>query len=100
MKLNVEQQLPKDGDRNLIRALITIFRLYTRAINDLSEGRIAARYNAVSTIPVTGEYAIGDFVMNSVPVELGAPGSKYVLDGWKCTVAPLTFVECRYLTGN
>lgn len=101
MKLQTEPRLPVGGDRNLINRLQTIFRDSAKVSNQMAEGRIAARYNAVDTVPVTGEYAVGDFVMNSAPVESGAPGSKYILDGWKCTVSdPLTFVECRYLTGN
>lgn len=100
MKLQTEPRLPSGGDRSLIKRLQEIFRDSAKVANQLAEGRIAARYNAVDTVPVIGDYAVGDFVANSAPVESGAPGSKYVLDGWKCTAAPLTFVECRYLTGN
>ena len=71
-------------------------------INALSEGRGVALYQSASSVPTTGTYARGDFVANNTPTELGTAGSKYVIDGWKCTVSgtPGTWVQCRYLTGN
>lgn len=71
-------------------------------INLLSNGVLAATYNANTAAPTTGTYAQGDFVKNSTPSELGTAGSKYVILGWVCTVggSPGTFVETRCLTGN
>lgn len=71
-------------------------------LNKLSEGRLAARHNAITAAPTTGSYAVGDFVSNSTPSELGAASSKYVIIGWICVTAgsPGTFLECRCLTGN
>lgn len=71
-------------------------------VNLMSEGRIAGAYNALPAPPTAGEYQVGDFVRNSAPVELGAPGSKYVIFGWQNVAAgnPGTFVEMRFLTGN
>lgn len=74
---------------------------HANAINGLAEGRISASYNAQPTVPTSGQYAVGDFVKNSAPSELGSPGSRYVIDGWTClSDSPLTFVQKRYPTGN
>lgn len=70
-------------------------------VNGLSEGRLSAKYNAMSSAPTTGNYAVGDFVPNSAPSELGTAGNKYVIEGWVCSsAAPLTFWQKRFLTGN
>lgn len=70
-------------------------------VNALSEGRLSAKYNAMSSAPTTGDYAVGDFVPNSAPSELGIIGSKYVIEGWVCSsVSPLAFWQKRFLTGN
>ncbi len=69
-------------------------------LNLLSESKLAAKYNAQSAVPTTGTYAVGDFVPNSAPAELGSAGSKYVIEGWVCVTAPTTFVQKRFLTGN
>jgi len=71
-------------------------------VNQLSEGRIRAYYQAKTSIPTAGDHAQGDVVLNAEPQELGAIGSKYVLHGWQCVVSgsPGTWVEMRYLTGN
>lgn len=100
MKMPPEPRLPQGGDRTLVQRLTEIFRDFARTTNDLSEGRMSGSYNAVTSAPTTGVYAVGDFVKNSAPAELGAAGSKYVIAGFMCVTAPLTFVQCRYLTGN
>lgn len=66
-------------------------------LNGISEGRAAAKYNALASVPTTGSYQQGDFVANSAPVEVGG---QYVLLGWICTVSgtPGTFEEVRTLT--
>lgn len=95
MKLNVTTRVK--GDQELIREL----KDHAQQVNSLSEGRMVASYNAVPSVPTTGAYAVGDFVRNSAPSELGSASSKYVIFGWLCTDdSPLTFVQCRFLTGN
>lgn len=69
-------------------------------LNALSEGRIGATNNAQATVPTTGVYQVGDFVRNLTPIESGVAASKYVILGWVCVTAPLTFVPCRSATGN
>lgn len=96
MKLN---NSPRVGiqDPNLQREL----REHALQVNALSEGRLSGTYNAQSAVPTTGAYAVGDFVRNSAPSELGSAASKYVVAGWLCLDdSPLTFVQCRFLTGN
>lgn len=69
-------------------------------LNNLSEGMIAAKTNATTAAPTTGTYAVGDFVANSAPSELGTAGSKYIVTGWICSATPNTFLQARVLTGN
>jgi hypothetical protein len=95
MNLNTTPRI--SADPLLVREL----REHARQVNLLSEGRISAVNNAQSSMPTAGEYAIGDFVRNSAPAELGSAASKYVIFGWICTDdSPLTFVQMRFLTGN
>lgn len=97
MKLN---QTPRVGinDPVLQREL----REHATQVNLLTEGRIAAAHTAQSAAPTTGTYVAGDMVRNSSPSEIGAPGSKYVVEGWMCVVGgtPGTWVEKRFLTGG
>jgi hypothetical protein len=98
MRLNVENEVPTTYNLQPIKR---IFKRLQDQLNLLSEGRLVAKNNAVASVPTTGDYAVGDFVPNSTISELGAGGSKYILDGWVCVDAdPLTFVEKRCLTGN
>jgi hypothetical protein len=71
-------------------------------LNLLTDGRLAGTNNAVPAKPTSGTYALGDFIKNSQPTELGTAGSKYVIAGWLCLSggSPGTLVDCRYLTGN
>ena len=97
MKLNTSPRVAiKDPD--LQREL----REHAQQVNGLSEGRIAANYNAATAVPTTGTYQQGDKVWNSAPVEAGAASSRYVVIGWICTVGgtPGTFLQMRVLTGN
>jgi len=82
--------------------LTQLLREAATQVNLLTEGRVAAVYNAQPTIPTQGQNAVGDFVRNSAPVELGVAASKYVVFGWVCTVAgtPGTWLPVRTLTGN
>jgi hypothetical protein len=67
------------------------------AWNALTEG------GDVSTaVPTTGTWSQGKFLHAYAPVEAGAAGSRYVIDGWLCTVSgtPGTWVQHRVPTGN
>ena len=77
-------------------------REHATQINLLSEGHIAASYNALTSAPASGTWMQGDSVKNSAPSELGTAGSKYVIEGWICTVSgtPGTWLPKRCLTGN
>jgi hypothetical protein len=98
-KLNItNNDVPHQYNR---QSLFNAFNRIQTQVNGLCEGRIVATYNAASAVPTTGTYNVGDFVPNSNITELGAPGSKYVLRGWICSDSdPLTFLQCRFLTGN
>jgi hypothetical protein len=100
-KINTDPRLPQADDvRALKQRLYEVHRDTANQVNGLSEGRIAACTNAATAAPTTGTYTPGDFVRNSAPAELGASGSKYVVEGWMCITAPTTFVPKRFLTGN
>ena len=97
MKLN---QTPLAfGPNNAVQQQLTE---HATQVNLLSEGRMSAAYNAQTAAPTAGTYALGDFVRNSNPSELGAGGSKYVIHGWQCVLGgtPGTWVQCRFLTGS
>lgn len=95
MKLNTTPRIPADP------VLVREIREHALQVNLMAEGRISGTYNAHASAPTTGVYAVGDFVRNSAPAELGTAGSKYVISGWMClNASPLTFVQCRFLTGN
>jgi hypothetical protein len=78
------------------------YKEIAQQVNALSEGTLAANYNALTTAPTSGTYAKGDVVKNSNPSELGTALSKYVVTGWICTVGgtPGTWLPMRTLTGN
>lgn len=100
MKLSENPRIPADLGQ-LQRVLTQLFRDIAVTLNQVSESRLSARYNATTAAPTAGEYAVGDFVPNSAPVEAGGVGVKYVVIGWICiTASPLAFRECRVLTGN
>ncbi len=96
MKVNVTPRANVDPDT------ARFFREVAQQVNSMAEGRQAAFYAAMTAAPTTGTNAKGDFVLNSNPTELGSPGSKYLIHGWRCTVGgtPGTWVQCRFLTGN
>jgi len=77
-------------------------REHATQINLISEGRISGFYSALTAAPTSGDWARGDTVKNSAPSELGTAGSKYVIEGWICTVSgtPGTWLQKRCLTGN
>lgn len=78
------------------------FREIAQQVNAVSEGRQVGFYSAATAAPTTGTWALGDFVLNSNPSELGAASSKYIIHGFRCVAggSPGTWVECRFLTGN
>ena len=97
--------LPQSPDtdyaQQLNARLKDIFRTFSSRINGLADGQINAIDNAATSVPTTGMYAVGDFVRNKTPSELGAAGSRYIVFGWSCvTASPLAFVQCRFLTGT
>ena len=77
-------------------------REHATQVNLISEGRISGSYSALTTAPTSGDWMRGDSVKNSAPSELGTAGSKYVIEGWICTVSgtPGTWLQKRFLTGN
>ena len=85
-------------------SFIKILRDLAYQVNGLSEGTVAATYNAHTAAPTSSAmpFAQGDFIRNSLPTELGSGGSKYVILGFVCTVSgsPGTWVQARALTGN
>lgn len=87
---------------NLNFRLIDFLRKMATQLNLLSEGNASAVTNAYTAAPTTGTYNVGDFILNSAPVEAGSAGSKYIIHGWQCVTAgtPGTWKECRFLTGN
>jgi hypothetical protein len=96
VKLNrtPRQNLDPDTER--------FYKEIAQQVNALSEGALAANYNALTTAPTSGVYAIGDIVKNSNPSELGVALSKYVVTGFICIAggSPGTWREMRTLTGN
>lgn len=100
-RLNTDARLPQDGNMgSLLRRLAELQRENAALVNAMAEGRIGGAVNATSAKPTTGSYAPGDIVRNANPSELGTAGSKYILNGWLCIGAPLSFVEMRIPTGN
>lgn len=101
MRISTDARMPQNGDmRALVTRLSEIHRDVATQINAVSEGALRGATNASPTMPAVGPYALGDFVRNSAPVELGTAGSRYVIFGWLCLEAPATFVQQRFLTGN
>ena len=96
MKLNVTPRVNVDAET------ARWYREIARQVNGLSEGSQVAFYTAMTAAPTTGTWALGDFVLNSAPVESGAVFAKYIVHGWRCTAGgtPGTWVQCRFLTGN
>jgi hypothetical protein len=106
MRLEENQQLPQNPDtpyaQNLNFVLSRLLRNIAAKVNAIGDGRIVGADLVAASIPTTGTYRQGDFILNSAPVEAGTAGSKYVQVGWVCTVSgsPGTLLPCRYLTGN
>lgn len=105
MRLQANPALPQNPDtdyaKQLNQSLTALLRASNQKVNDLADGRFAARDLVAAAVPTTGQYATGDFVANSAPAEAGVAGSKYVIFGWMNVAggSPGTFVQCRFLTG-
>ena len=94
---------PQIGEGNLQRVrIIELFRDVAKKVNGIASGRFSALDNTRTAAPTTGTWAQGDYIANSNPTELGSGGSRYVIQGWRCTVGgtPGTWLESRTLTGN
>jgi hypothetical protein len=103
MRLPIDPRLPFNDDLKALKErLYRVLADIALQVNGVSEGSIQALHNSDTAAPSAGKYAKGDEIINSDPQELGSPGSKYVIEGWKCLVAgePGTWVEKRFLTGN
>ena len=100
MRLQDNPYFPQDFGQ-FVRQMTALWRQAAQQVNQLSEGQAVAHYNAATAAPTTGQWAMGDFIRNAEPAELGTAGSKYVIHGWQCVTAgePGTWIECRYLTG-
>lgn len=88
--------------KNLTTHLVDYFRDLTVKVNGLASGSYNAIDNAMTAAPTAGTWTQNDFVHNSSISELGAPGTKYTVRGWRCVVGgtPGTWVQERAATGN
>lgn len=101
MRVNTDARLPQADDmRALKNRLYELHRDVATQLNAISEGSLQGASNAATAAPTSGAYAVGDFVRNSAPAELGTAGAKYLVLGWMCVTAPLAFLPMRFLTGN
>ena len=96
-KLDEFPRLPSDPFQLGIKVTDLFSRTNTR-VNELSTGSLWANYNASAAKPASTEGAWGDQRKNSRPVELGSPGSKYVVIGW--VRLETDWADCRVITGN
>lgn len=100
MKVELYPRFPTDQAQS-VRKLTDLHRELALQLNLLSEGTQVACHAARTSVPTTGTYATGDFILNSAPTELGAAAAKYIIHGWRSVAGgtPGTFVQCRFLTG-
>lgn len=96
MKQDLNPRLPPDL-AGLVQRLNQLLPRLADQVNRLTEGQASAVHNAAPSAPTSGAWAEGDFVKNSAPAVLGAPGSKYVVEGWMRVGG--AWVEKRFLTG-
>ena len=102
-KLNLDGQVPPDYKKS---DFSQILRIICNQANALAEGRMSARYQAQSSVPVSVAASVGDIVWDSNTTVRAsvAPGlaASYVRIGWVCTVGSptnATWQEMRVLTG-
>ena len=96
-KLVLADAVPAQYDKAKLQDII---RAICGQVNSLSEGRLAARYNAQASVPggTSASYAVGDFVPDSnCTVTNGT-----VRLGWVCVApgTPGTFQEARVVTNS
>jgi hypothetical protein len=103
-KLVLDVYIRDDYDRTNITEVI---RAICNQVNNLSEGKIQARYQAQSVVPSSVAAQIGDHVwdLNTTVRGSVAPGvaASYVRLGWVCTVSDPNnpvWQEMRALTGT
>jgi hypothetical protein len=95
-----------DYDGQLNRKLYDFFRQLVNKINGLAAGSFNALDNTSTAVPTTGTYAVGDFVVKTVPVVAGVATQQYVIRGWlRITNGPAhvlntDWVEQRVSTGT
>ena len=77
MKLALRQRVPSVYSQALFSALMGDIE---RQGNLLAEGRLAGRHFTATSIPTTGDFAVGDIVWNSAPSDGG-------ILGWVCTAS-------------
>lgn len=102
-KLVLDFMVPAQYDRQTISEII---RAICNQANSHAEGRLAARYNAQSTIPSSVAGAVSDFVPNNNATVIngtvtGTLVGNYIVTGWICTVGSptnATWKEVRVLT--
>jgi hypothetical protein len=102
-KLDLAFKVPEKYEKAVFADII---RAICNQANPLAEGRLAARYQAQLSVPVSVAAAVGDLVWDSNTTVRGsvAPGlaASYVRLGWVCTVSSptnATWQEMRVLTG-
>lgn len=102
-KIDLASRVPAQYEK---QALTEIIRAICNQVNALSEGRLAARYNAQASVPTgtAASYGVGDLVPDSnATVRAGANvAESYVRLGW-INVAPGsvgTLKEVRALTAD
>jgi len=101
-RVNLEQYVQEQYDPALMREMM---RVVEDMLNGIFDGRLHYRKSASSAPSASGDsdsYAVGDFVSNNDPQELGGAGSMYMIIGWKCIAdgTPGVWREMRVLTGN
>ena len=99
MRLNLVNVVPARYEQSLLQRIVQSIQ---NQLNNLTEGRMAARHFTATSIPTTGDFAQGDIIWDAAPVEAGSAASKYVRLGWICVAggSPGTLLEMRVLTGN
>jgi len=93
MKINIAPRIKTFDPR-----LYELLREVAVQVNGLSEGTLAATYNAQTAAPTTGSWAQGDFIKNSAPVVTSHGSHDYILHGWICVASgtPGTWKNCYY----
>lgn len=85
---------------NYLKGNATAEKFYDKPID--FDNAFNSKVNHLNAPPTSGDYVVGDRVINGLPVETGTAGAKYVINGWVCVTSgtPGTWVPMRTLTGN